>query len=133
MRNGNLLRRVQQLSVILTWKLAILFARKTYHLNIVICDVTTTESRYSERLAADVKSILDDLALTSPEVLQRIQQHVRCIARAEISNRFEYFVHPKLLLLYVDYRHERGDLRASIRCDIVEAATLADQRFQQRS
>ena len=133
MRNSSLLRCLHQLPVVLLWKLAILFARKTHYLNIVICDVTPTESKYSERLAADVTSILDDLALTSPGLLQRIQQHVRYIARAEISNRFEYFVSPRLLLLYVDYRHESGDLRTSIKRDLVEAATLADQRFQRVS
>jgi hypothetical protein len=133
MRNSNLLRRLQQLPVILAWKFAILFARKTYHLNIVICDVTSTESKCRDRLAADVKSILDDLALTSPELLQRIQQHVRYIARAQIPNRFDYFAHPRLLLLHVDYPHRRGDLRTSIKRDIIEGATLADQRFQRGS
>jgi hypothetical protein len=95
--------------------------------NIVICDVTSTQSQYRDRFAADVKSILDDLALTFPELLQRIQQHVRYIARAEISNRFDYFVRPRLLPLHVDYRHDRSDLRTAIKRDIVEAATLADQ------
>ena len=133
MRNSNLLRRLHRLPVILGWKLAILLARKTYHLNIVICDVTSTQSKYRDRLAADIRSILDDLTLTSPELLLRIQQHVRYIARAEISNRFDYFVSPRLLLLDVDYRNERGDLRTSIKRDLVEAATLADQRFQRGS
>ena len=129
----NLLRRLHQLPVILAWRLAILLARKTDHLNIVICDVTSTESKYRDRVAADVKSILDDLALTSPELLQRIQQHVRYIARAEISNRFEYCVRPRLLLLYVDYEHRDSDLRTSIKRDIAEAARLAHLRFQQGS
>ena len=130
---GNLLRWLHQLPVVLAWKFLILLARKSYHLNIVICDVTSTQSKFCDRFAADVKTILDDLAHTSPELLQRIQQHVRYIARAEISNRFEYCVRPRLLLLDVDYRHERGDLRTSIKRDIVEAATLADQRSQRGS
>ena len=130
---GNLLRWLHQLPVVLAWKFLILLARKSYHLNIVICDVTGTQSKFCDRFAADVKAILDDLAHTSPELLQRIQQHVRYIARAEISNRFEYCVRPRLLLLDVDYRHERGDLRTSIKRDIVEAATLADQRSQRGS
>src|SRR6266536_463533 len=130
---GNLLRRLHQLPVVLAWKFLILLARKSYHLNIVICDVTSTQSKFCDRFAADVKAILDDLALTSPVLLQRIQQHVRYIARAEISNRFDYFERSSLLLLDVDSRHERGDLRTSIKRDIVEAATLADQRFQRGS
>lgn len=107
-----------------------MLARKTYHLNIIICDVTSTESKYRDRLAADVMSILEDLVLTSPELLHRLQQQVHYIARTEVSNRFDYFVRPRLLLLNVDYRHERGDLQPSIKRDIVEAATLADQRFR---
>jgi hypothetical protein len=95
--------------------------------NIVICDVTSTQSQYRDRFAADVKSILDDLALTSAELLQRTQQPVRYIARTEISNRFDYFVRPRLLPLHVDYRHDRGDLRTAIKRDIIEAGTLADQ------
>jgi hypothetical protein len=125
MRNSNLLRRLQQLPVILAWKFAILFARKTYRLNIVICDVTSAESKCRDRLAADVKSILDDLALTSSELLQRIQQNVRYIARAEISNRFDYLAHPKFLLLHVGYPHQRGDLRTSIKRDIIEGCNFS--------
>src|SRR5438876_1961232 len=106
-------------------------SRLTRAAGILICgEMPGAEAR---RYAADVKAILDDLAHTSPELLQRIQQHVRYIARAEISNRFEYCVRPRLLLLDVDYRHERGDLRTSIKRDIAEAARLAHLRFQQGS
>jgi len=133
MYKNKILRRLHELPVVLAWKFLILLARKSYHLNIVICDVTSTQSKFCDRFAADVKAILDDLAHTSPELLQRIQQHVRYIARAEISNRFEYCVRPRLLLLYVDYEHRDSDLRTSIKRDIAEAARLAHLRFQQVS
>jgi len=77
--------------------------------------------------------MLDDLALTSPEQLQRIQRHVRYIARAEIDNRFEYFASSKLLLLHVDYEHGDVDTRNSIKRDIVEAATSAHVSCDSRS
>ena len=83
--------------------------------NIVICDVTSTQSQYRDRFAADVKSILDDLALTFPELLQRIQKHVRYIARTEISNRFDYFVRPDCCLctLTIDTTAVTSELRSS--------------------
>jgi hypothetical protein len=124
------LRGLHQLPVILAWRIAIFIAAKSSHRKIVVCDVTSTESKYRDRFAVDVKSILDDLALTSPELLQRLQKHVRYIARAGIINRFDYFVRPRLLLLHVDYENERSDLRSLIKRDLVEAATLADQRSQ---
>jgi len=99
----------------------------------VICDVTSTESRYRDCFAADVKSALDDLAVISPEVLRRVQQYIGYIARAEIVNQFDYFVRPRLLLLGVDYEHRDSDLRTSIKRDIAEAARLAHLRFQQGS
>jgi hypothetical protein len=130
---SKILRRLHQLPVIFLWRIAIFFALKTFHRNIVVCDVTSTESEYRDCFAADVRSVLDDVALTSPELLQRTQQHIYYIARAEITNRFEYFSRPRLLLLYVDYEHGDGDLRNSIKRDIVEAATLAHLRCERES
>jgi hypothetical protein len=127
---GNLLRRLHQLPVVLAWKFLILLARKSYHLNIVICDVTSTESRYRDCFADDVKSALDDLAVTSPEVLRRAQHYIGYIARADISNRYEYFSSPRLLLLYVDYQHGDVDVRGSLKRDILEVATLAHLRSE---
>lgn len=127
------LRRLHELPVLCAWRLAIWLAPKSYHSNIVICDVTSTQSKYRDCFAADVKSALDDLAVTSPEVLRRTQQYIRYIARAGITNRFDYFVRPRLLLLGVDYENVDGDLRTSIKRDIVEAASLAHLRFQRES
>jgi hypothetical protein len=133
MWTGNISRQLHQLPVTIAWRIAIVFARKSLHRNITICDVTSTESRYRGRFDADVTSVLDELALTSPEQLQGIQKHIRYIARAEIRNGFEYFARARLLLLNVDYRRDRSDLRTSIKRYIAEAAILADQRFPQRS
>jgi hypothetical protein len=99
----------------------------------VICDVTSTQSKYRDCFAVDVKSALDDLAVTSPEVLRRAQQYIGYIARADIVNQFDYFVRPRLLLLGVDYEQRDSDRRTSIKCDIAEAARLAHLRFQQGS
>ena len=133
MYKNKILRRLHELPVIFAWRLAIFFAVKSFHRNIVICDVTSTESRYRDCFAADVKSALDDLAVISPEVLRRAQQYIGYIARADIVNQFDYFVRPRLLLLYVDYEHRDSDLRTSIKRDIAEAARLAHLRFQQGS
>jgi hypothetical protein len=131
MYKSKILRRLHELPVIWAWRLAIFLAPKSYHSNIVVCDVTSTQSKYRDCFAADVKSALDDLAVTSPEVLRRAQQYIGYIARAEIVNQFDYFVRPRLLLLGVDYEHRDSDLRTSIRRDIAEAARLAHLRFQQ--
>ena len=130
MYNSKILRRLQQLPVILAWRLAIFFAVKSFHRNIVICDVTSTESRYRDCFAADVKFVLDDLALTCPHVLQRMLQHIHYIARADVSTRYEYFSSPRLLLLYVDYQHGDVDVRSSLKRDILEVATLAHLRSE---
>ncbi|SRR6266511_4268443 len=130
---SRILRRLHQLPVIFAWRIAISFAFKSFHRDIVACDVTSTESKYRDCFAADVKSVLDDLALTSPEVLQRAQQYIRYIARAEIDNRFEYFSGPRLLLLHVDYEHGDVDTLESIRRDIMEAVTLAHLRSKRES
>jgi hypothetical protein len=121
---GKILRHVRQLPVILGWRIAIFIACKSSHLNIVVCDVTCTQSKHRDRFVTDVKWVLDDLAVRSPELLQRMQQRIRYIARAEITNRFEYFSSPRLLLVCVDYEHADGDLRNLIKGDIVEAAHL---------
>jgi hypothetical protein len=127
------LRRLHELPVLCAWRLAIWLAPKSYHSNIVICDVTSTQSKYRDCFAADVKSALDDLAVASPEVLRRIQQYIRYIARAEITNRFDYFVRPRLLLLGLEYEDGNGDPGISIKRDIIEAASLAHLRFQRES
>ena len=77
--------------------------------------------------------MLHDLALTSPEQLQRIQRHIRYIARAEIDNRFEYFASSRLLLLHVDYEHRDVDTRNSVKRNIVEAATSAHLQSERES
>src|SRR5439155_21186378 len=83
------------------------------------------QSKHRNCFASDVKSVLHDLALTSPELLQRSQQYCRYIALAQINNRFEYFSSSGLLLLRVDYESGDTNRRDSIKRDIVEAATLA--------
>jgi hypothetical protein len=133
MYKNKILQRLHELPVLCAWRLAILIAPKSYHSNIVVCDVTSTQSKYRDCFAADVKSALDDLALTSPEVLRRTQQYIRYIARAEITNRFDYFVRPRLLLLHVDYEHGDVDTLESIRRDIMEAVTLAHLRSERES
>ena len=133
MYKNKILRRLHERPVLCAWRLAIFIAVKTFHRNIVICDVTSTESRYRDCFAADVKSALDDLAVTSPEVLRRAQQYIGYIARPDIVNQFDYFVRPRLLLLGVDYEHRDSDLRTSIKRDIAEAARLAHLRFQKGS
>src|SRR5438094_8687707 len=100
------------------------FAVKRFHRNIVICDVTSTESRYRDCFPADVKFVLDDLALTCPHVLQRMLQHIQYIARADVSTRYEYFSSPTLLLRHVDYQHGDVDVRSSLILVILEVATL---------
>jgi len=102
-----MLRRLWQLPTTFAWRVAILFASKSSHWNIVVCDVTSTQS-YRRRFTADVRAVLDELATMSPKALQHAQQHVRYIARAQIHSRFEYFSSSKLLLLRVDY--ESGDV-----------------------
>jgi hypothetical protein len=91
----------------------------------VVCDVTSTQSKYRDCFAADVKSALDDPAVTSPEVCDEHNSDIHYIARAEIVNRFDYFVRPRLLLLGVDYEHRDSDLRTSMKRDIAEAVTRA--------
>ena len=125
MYKNKILRRLHELPVLCAWRLAIFFAPKSYYSNIVVYDVTSTQSKYRDCFAADVKSALDDLAVTSPEVLRRAQQYIGYIARAEIVNRFDYFVRPRLLLLGVDYEHRDSDLRTSMKRDIAEAVTRA--------
>jgi ABC-type uncharacterized transport system YnjBCD ATPase subunit len=124
MSRNKILRRLHQLPAVFLWRIAIFFASKSLHWNIVVCDATGTQSKHRDRFAADVRSALDDLAVTSPELLQRTQQYVHYIARAQISNRFEYFSISRLLLLDVDYESGDVDQRSSIRRDIVEAARL---------
>ena len=131
MHKSKILGRLRQLPVICAWRTGIFFASKSLHWDIVVCDVSSTQSKHRHRFATDV--MLDDLALTSPEQLQRIQRHVRYIARAEIDNRFEYFASSKLLLLHVDYEHGDVDTRNSIKRDIVEAATSAHVSCDSRS
>jgi hypothetical protein len=123
-KGRKLVRRLWQLPTIFAWRMAILFASKSSHWNFVVCDITGTESRYRRRFAADVRSVLDELAVTSPQLLERAQRYVHYIARAQINNRFEYFSSSRLLLLRVDYENGDIDQRNSIRRDIVEAATL---------
>jgi hypothetical protein len=125
MSNNKILRRLRQLPVIFAWRMAILFASRSSHWNIVVCDITSTQSRYRRRFAADVRSVLDDLAVTSPRLLEQTQQYVHNIARAQINNRVEYFSSSRLLLLSVAYENGDVNQRSSIRRDIVEAATLA--------
>ena len=125
MPNITVLRHLRQLPVIFAWRIGILFASKTLHWNIVVCDVTSTQSKHGDCFARDVGSVLDDFAMTSPQLLQRAQQYVHYIARAEINSRFEYFSSSRLLLLRVDYESGDVNLRNSIRRDIVEATTLA--------
>jgi hypothetical protein len=125
MSKTKILRRLLQLPVIFAWRIGIFFASKSLHWNIVVCDMTSTQSKYGTRFATDVGSVLDDLAVTSPQLLEQTQQYVHYIARVQINNRFEYFSSPRLLLLCVDYENGDVNQRASIRRDIVEAATLA--------
>jgi hypothetical protein len=133
MYKNKILRRLHELPVLCAWRLAIFLAPKSYHSNIVVCDVTSTQSKYRDCFAADVKAALDDLAVTSPEVLRRAQHYIRYIARAEIINEFDYFIRPRLLLLGVEYEHGDSDLRTSIKRDIAEAARLAHVRFQREA
>ena len=133
MHKSKMLHRLRQLPVICAWRTGIFFASKSLYRNIVVCDVTSTQSKHRDRFATDVKSVLEDLALTSPEQLQRIQRHIRYIARAEIDNRFEYFASSRLLLLHVDYDRRDVDTRNSIKGDIVEAATSAQVQSERES
>ena len=130
MHNSKVLRRLRQLPVICAWRTGILLASKSLYWDIVVCDVTSTQSKYRDRFTADVKSVLDHLALTSPELLHRAQQYVRYIARAEIGNRFEYFSRPRLLLLCVDYQQSNVNAQESIRRDVMDAVTLAHVRSE---
>ena len=97
----------------------------------MVCDVTSTQSKYRHCFAPDVKSALDDLAVTSPEVCDEHNSDIHYIARAEIVNRFDYFVRPKLLLLGVDYEHRDSDVRTPMKRDIAEAVTRAHLRSEE--
>lgn len=126
MQSNSILYRVWQLPVILAWRFAIFLAAKTYRHGFVICDITSTESKYRDSFAADVQTVLDQLAVESPKVLQELRYYVRYVARAQIQNRFDYYSGTKLLLLNIDYETGAARLHARIKRDVLEFLDLAN-------
>jgi hypothetical protein len=122
---GKIFRKIQQTPVIWAWRLAIYLAPKKTHHGIVLCDVSSNQSIYGERFAADVIYAVNKVAESSPKLFGRIQRFISCIGRAGIQNDFEYFPTAKLLLIRVDYGQKGLLRRELIMTELIQAATLA--------
>lgn len=98
-----LLRRLRSIPSLWGWRLLISIARKASHAGIVVCDVTSTQSKYATAFQRDSGKALARLRTHSQESFQIVHETVDQIVRAEIKTTVQYYSSAKLLLMRVDY------------------------------
>lgn len=115
-----MLRIFKQIPTLLVWGFVIALARKTKRNGMVLCDVTSNQSKNGPRFVVGVASVLEELDQT---LVDRARERIRFIARAEIAGDFEYYSIAKLLLLRINYDLTRNGQRHALRSTLNDAIT----------